>query len=805
MKRARALLLSGLLLAGCPNDGDPGTPGGPGPGGPVGSEGPPGIPALDRDAALPGVVVAILSIEGATGADGSFRPGDTLRITFTVTTRAGTPLPLQDLDFDEIYAAGPTTNYQPVLARRTDVRAAATQNPDGSWTYAFPTPLPRNHLPPLNDSDAVLFDPGARQTELTGRPLAPGTYSVGMALYKNYSIDGKTYRDAGNAVGHFLFGGATVLRPRGVVAADACNACHGEVRAHGGIRRDVALCLLCHGAGAEDRPSADPAKATPGATIDFAAMVHAIHRGRELRAVRATANGAKPFRYQLVGFGENVHDYSDVVFPQMPGGTGFNQQTRNCEACHAGAAEPDAYWKRPSRAACGACHDDVDFADGTKLDFSLATVSGGLLAESDLHDPAYRTDFHVPQADDSSCVGCHGDTVPDLAVRAVHRPPLLVDAAPTTPGKVDLAVELLAVSGATGAGGAFRAGDTLSVTFRVVDGLGNPVAVDTGTSAVQGVFSGPTGNYQKLLPAGNTSTVNLRTGLVGAGPHTVAVGVIPATFPAPLNDSKRASNPALYPGWTGGDPFTLASGSGELKGLPLAAGTYTVAVWAQRQFTRNGTTYREASRFATVDVLVASAAATPAILEPKEDVVTDARCNACHLDLRFHGNGRKGVRGCVLCHASGAEDNRRNAASTFEAPEPDTIDFRVMIHKIHAARELSVVREGGRYDLAGFGGSGAVPQDFSTGYLPAMPGGPAHCTACHANDAWRAPRERADVRIWAKACGACHDSAAAAAHFGVNTAGTVTTGDPATTTVEACAVCHGPGQEYSVERVHRQR
>ncbi len=191
-------------------------------------------------------------------------------------------------------------------------------------------------------------------------------------------------------------------------------------------------------------------------------------------------------------------------------------------------------------------------------------------------------------------------------------------------------------------------------------------------------------------------------------------------------------------------------------------------------------------------------------LEPHE-IVTDQTCNSCHGNLRFHGNGRGGVKGCVLCHASGAEDNWRSASQPFEAPEPDTIDFRVMIHRIHNARKLHVVESGGRYDLVGFGGSGGTPEDFSFGDLPAMPGGASNCTNCHANDAWKTPAERPDVRVWAKACGSCHDSPEAATHIALNTAGTVTTGDPATNALETCNLCHGPTAEAAVETVHKPR
>jgi len=803
MRRHLAFLLL-ALAAGCEN-GSTGDPGDPGPGGDPGGGGLPGgqaPPGLEEFSPLPGVVVIVDRVAGATGADGTFQVGDTVAVTFHMTYGNGARLLLKYVDFFEIYVYGPTTNYQPVLARRTDVLTKAVENADGTYTYTFPSPIPANYLAPANDSTALQFDPGARASEMTGRPLLPGTYSVGIAAYKSYTLTSGTFRDAGNAVFHFLLGGATTIEPREIVVEADCATCHNELRLHGGFRRKPELCVMCHTAGAEDRTSADPEKATAGATIDFRVMIHKIHRGRELRAVDATANAPEPWRYQLIGNSERVHDYSDVAFPQMPGGTGFNQQTRNCEACHGNAGDADAWYTRPSRAACGACHDDVDFSDGTRLAQGDPLVSAGTLDRDDLGNPAFREIFHIPQADDSSCIGCHADTVPTLGIRHVHKPPLLTADAEGTPGVIGLQVELLNVLGATGPGGSFLPGDTVQVQFRVKDGAGALVSAES-TSAITGVMSGPTGNYQRIIPTSTTSsTVNLRTGLTGTGPFTVTLGSIPANFPRQLNESKRSSTPASYPGYAGGDPFTFEDGWGELKNQPLVAGTYTIYVWGARQFVRSGVTYREATLPALRDVLVSTGSVTATTIEPHAAIVSDAKCNSCHLDLRFHGSGRRGVQGCILCHTSGAEDRARSGAGVFEAPEPDTIDFRVMIHRIHIARELTLVQEGGVYDLAGFSGT---PEGFSTGDLPAMPGGARNCGNCHSNDAWKNPTERSDVRIWMKTCTSCHDSPEALAHVGVNTVGTTTTGNPATTAQEACAVCHGPGAEFAVDKVHIPR
>ena len=213
-------------------------------------------------------------------------------------------------------------------------------------------------------------------------------------------------------------------------------------------------------------------------------------------------------------------------------------------------------------------------------------------------------------------------------------------------------------------------------------------------------------------------------------------------------------------------------------------------VYAYRLFTIGTTTYRETSTPGLFAIRVGSAGTAAGY----PGYVTDAKCNQCHGDLRQHGNGRKGIAGCVLCHTGGTEDRPGPVAG--EAPEPDIVDFKVLIHKLHNARQLSVVLNGGRYDLIGFGN---VLIDFSHDFTPVMPDGNKNCVVCHATDAWKAPVERADVNIWKVACTSCHDSAATAAHVTVNTAPPVTAGQPG---VESCGTCHGAGQLFAVDLMH---
>ncbi|MCK6457884.1 MAG: hypothetical protein L6Q92_15300 [Phycisphaerae bacterium] len=717
---------------------------------------------------MPGTVVTILSVNSGAAVT----PGGPFNVQFTIETDDGDPIPVEELDRFSIYVSGRTTNYQRVIAPASDVVARTTVNADGSYTYTFPDPFPTTYLAPYNDSAFY----GTADGELTGQALANGTYTVGIEARRDFMIDGETIRDAGDAFFDFVIGGGAPA-PRQVVLESNCVQCHTRVVVHGENRFTVAGCVTCHTNGAEDRISADPNKETPGRTIQFADLIHALHRGVELPSVSATRNSADPYLYEVIGFGEAVHDYSHVAFPWMPGGTGFNQQTRNCAVCHGGAAQEANYYTTINRARCSSCHDDINFTLGTVLDGTNNAVINGQLTQADLNNPTYRVapGSVVHTFTNDACVLCHG---PGLAydVRTVHQPPLSNDA-----NTYGLMVQIQSVTGATGAG-FFQAGDIPVVTFNVLNRNMVPVNI-ADLSSVNLLISGPTDNYQKVIPTSTSTTLSLKgNGGVptsGVGPFTYTSTVaIPMTYPATFNNSAN---------------YDYAGGSGELSGQDLKPGTYTVQVYAQRQFTIDSVTYREASPAAFFDIRVGSAGD----LEPYAGFVTDERCNMCHGDLGFHGNGRKGVAGCVMCHVGGAEDRPTPAMGQTQDPAPDTIDWKVMIHKIHAARELDVVRNGGAYDLIGFGDNVI---DFSTAYLPVLPEGPAQCTKCHATDAWKEPVTNPDVRVWMVACTSCHDSASTAAHVELNT---LNPGVPGGWT-ESCATCHGEGRPFSVEAMHAQ-
>jgi OmcA/MtrC family decaheme c-type cytochrome len=157
-----------------------------------------------------------------------------------------------------------------------------------------------------------------------------------------------------------------------------CNGCHEQLALHGGTRREVKLCVLCH-----NKQTWDP---DTGNSVDFKQMIHKIHDGAELPSVQAG------IPYQIIGYRQSVHDYSEVE---------WTQDIRNCATCHAPETPESFIWyTRPNRDACGSCHDLIDW-------------------EAPEGHP-------VAQFDDSLCSACHvpeSGTEFDISIMGAHTIP----------------------------------------------------------------------------------------------------------------------------------------------------------------------------------------------------------------------------------------------------------------------------------------------------------------------------------------------------------------------------------------------
>lgn len=708
----------------------------------------------------PETVVEIQSVNGGdpVSTNGAFT------VDFTVKDDMGTPIAIGDLDRLRVYVSGPATNYQRVIEQDSNP-AHFTQNPDNSYTYTAVDPFPTVYAPPENDSPFF----GAADGELTGQPLIEGTYTVLIESRRSFG----SVRKATDATFDFVVAdnplSPPALSPRQVVMQDACNACHLDLQLHGGGRFSVTGCVLCHTAGSEDLITAPDT--TPGVTVKFGDMIHRLHRSQDLPRVTATANSGDPYRYIIIGHSESVNDFSDIGFPIIPAGV------MDCDACHGGSAQAGQIYTAITRANCATCHDDIDFnTTGTVLDDTNPSVSGGLLTQAQLNDLTYRVypgGFDHTFGNDTTCAGCHAINM-FADVQKAHQHPTDDAQEGTNP-----AVEIVSVAGMTGGGGTyFQAGDFPEITFKLKDDTADPLQIVPGDGStlnrLEVIVAGPTTLYQTIIPSQspwNNSNLNVPGGnwidnFAVDGTYTfISEDPLPADYPAQLNSIGEAPADQIFPfeeGW--GQQYTAG-------GTPLDTGTYTVIVYGRRVTPTDG----EREPFLTDTADIPFGAAGP--ITPYSGTVATASCNECHGVLAFHGNQREGVRSCLACHTAGTQDGGTT----------ETVDLRVMVHKLHNARNLTDLP----YELNGHSGIA----DFSDLLISAMPGEAAECEVCHVNDDWKSPPLRDNMRTWMVVCTSCHDAAETATHVDAATL--------AGTFVETCAACHGEGTPWSVERVHK--
>jgi OmcA/MtrC family decaheme c-type cytochrome len=223
----------------------------------------------------------------------------------------------------------------------------------------------------------------------------------------------------------------------------------------------------------------------------------------------------------------------------------------------------------------------------------------------------------------------------------------ILDPSQDPPGVV---IAITGVSGATGSGGTFQAGDALTVTFTIKKRDGSSWKLsEMGVGAI--LASGPTSNYTRVLKE-KVNVVSHATENADGSYSYQFEDPIPADYEPPINDSG-----------------SYGAADGNLAGTPLQTGTYTVGMYLGWFYTVNGKPFSDVGN-ATFDFLYGAGA----VLDTRE-VVTQANCNACHGTLRVHGGFLRDVKMCTLCHTVGAED--------FAGPPGAHLWFPVVLHKVH--------------------------------------------------------------------------------------------------------------------------
>jgi len=651
----------------------------------------------------------------------SISPAGVIAVTYTLMDAAGLPLDATGVltpgTISLVYVAAHIPKGQPQYVAYTTEQASGPvlgtiTRPDfesggttkqlgaGQYQYVFQATAPAG------------FDP----TETTTVAVNGKRDLTAFDLGTNYA--GTTY--------NFVPSGAAVTVTRDIIRTESCDRCHDELAFHGGNAHGMEMCVLCH-----QTQNADP---TSGNTLDLKVMAHKIHMGSELPSVV----GGMP--YVLYGYMNSKNDFSTVVMPS---------DVRRCAVCHSqstGAAQAKAFLMNPTRAACGSCHDNVNFATG-------ANHPGGF------------------QPNDALCANCHipqGQLPFDASVMGAHVVPSdTTETYPQNPNTLLTGIHL-AITSVTNT----AAGQSPTVHFTVKDDNGKTIPLSQLSTATF-TMAGPTADY------GYTT--------FGGAPGYVSESALSAPC--------SSGGTCVY-------SFTHA--------IPAAAtGTYAIAGEARMSTTILAGTTSQQSVTVGAENPVAYFSVDGSEVTPRRIVVSVGNCNNCHVALSLHGSLRNQTEYCVFCHnPSNTDAGTRSMAQdpTDQAAPPQGINFNLMIHRIHNG--VNVVPSGGKpYIVVGFKGS---HNDFSGVLYPAMsPTGQAtylkNCSMCHTNGSEQnlpvGLNPVADPQGWinpiqatSSACSGCHVSKSESAHFLANT----------NSLGESCTVCHAADAQFAVDAVHAE-
>jgi OmcA/MtrC family decaheme c-type cytochrome len=417
----------------------------------------------------PGVVVKIKS--AAIAKDG------TITARFTITDPKGIPL-----DRDGIVTPGAVS----VSFIATYIPAGQKQYVSYTTTVLKPS-LPGNTNPAqtqaANDSGGTFSVNALGDYTYTFKTKAPTnfdatvTHAIGASARRDLSefIKQDEWAQVGNDVFTFVPDGSPVKVTRNVVPTAACNQCHDPLIGHGGSRIAVELCITCH----------TPQTINPDTleSQDMPVLIHKIHMGKNLPSVVA---GGK---YRIWHRGA-WSDFSDVGFP-----SGVDE-LKTCTVCHQGAPQADQYATNPTRAACGSCHDNVNFATG-------------------------KNHVNLPQVNDNQCGQCHQPKGAefDASISGGH---IVATRSTQLPGLV------FKISGVSNA----KPGQKPAVTFTVNDKAGNLQDISK-LDFLNLVIAGPTTDYngyvsedvRKAPLSGGQYLYTFTTALPAAATGSYAVGI----------------------------------------------------------------------------------------------------------------------------------------------------------------------------------------------------------------------------------------------------------------------------------------
>ena len=338
-----------------------------------------------------------------------------------------------------------------------------------------------------------------------------------------------------------------------------CNQCHDPIAPHGGNYTDIRQCVLCH------NPNGMSGTRSP---FDGQIFFHQLHQGKN----------------STVGA---------ITYPQ---------DIRFCTTCHDPAAAGGANWYTyPSIAACGSCHNDLNFTTG-------ANHAAGPAA-------------------DGTCATCHqpqGNVEWDAGIKNAHVVPLLSSQLKGYTAKI------LSVTNA-------GPGKKITITYALANG--------DGTFVDPGYFKVTANGSLGIILGGNT--LDYLNGGVAGG--------------QPIRETTMAAN-STYNATTGVATYTFTNAIPATATGTWTASIETRRAYTLNPAPSKGpTTENEGAPNQPFSFAVTGTTVVPR--RTLVTLANCNVCHA-RLDILFsHGNQRIAIEHCVICHNPNGDDSPVRPAS----------------------------------------------------------------------------------------------------------------------------------------------
>ncbi len=605
-----------------------------------------------------------------------------------------------------------------------------------------------NPAAPNNKADLgnLTFDPNAlHRVTIQFSGNAPGT-GTNTPTGANSGVTAVPLKNPVNVVYDFIPATGQAVAPTDAVAQRlivdrlSCNECHGKLGGipgtesasfHGGGRYDPKYCVVCHTDqrkygrnNATDSQVSDANFAFPALTKTVNPTTGAVSYSPNTYIADGVTVGDFPVLIHRVHKGEELikqnYNFANVLLNE----TKFPQDLRNCTKCHDSTAPkvaPQAsnFQNVPSRLACGACHDGINFAtaQGKTNNGKLTGHVGGIQNDDSkcalCHDPAsIKSVYHIPVTPpnasnslqvpiasggsantNAAWIASNRDNLPlgaikvDYDIKRVYRDanmnPVIVFRMLQTLPPATTAVFTPFNTPPTGEiwNGFFGAPSVYFVWAVPQDGIATPADFNVSASG-----------YLKRLWNG-TATTGTSAGNLIAGSGADAGYYIATLTGVKVPDSAVMLSGGLGYSYSlssttnanGTPPLTQIGVSEPIASNNLPSGTPRFGVTTSAIV--GGTENKIGGLIVvTPDAQVVASAgagiggaggATP--YTGRRPIVEDAKCNNCHKELglftaeAFHGGQRNDGTTCAWCHTP----NRTSSSWSADASS--------YIHAIHAA------------------------------------------------------------------------------------------------------------------------